>query len=483
MKRLTMVLCLAVSAAVVSGCIPAQVSLKDVDVTKLELPVLKKSMDRVHSEIAARADGQLYVGAAEVDITTRYGHEGSIYIGGFDLGRKAKGVKDPVYAHAIYIDDGKMPYVLVTIDTIGYMNNEVDAVRELASDLHRERINVASIHNHVGPDTIGYWGPADGGLIPVRTGVVPEYMITLRHLIAQAIDQAAESARPARLKFSTANIDPQLSLNIHANIRRQKDDVARIMTAVGVDGKPIALLANYGNHVEAMWNDEYISADWAGVFYDRVRKELGAVPLLVEGALGGLVTINPGDDKMAMEKEIMAVFLKHMTRDERIELTNRIGNSFADQVIAAANTSSRIAGPTGLSLRYASTEFYIKVSNFVFEYFYNRGFFDRPMKYRKGVPFMSSDVSIMRIMEGDAALADFTTWPGEPAPTVVAELDAGSPAEFRFTVSLGNDEMGYMVLEKDWNNVEYGYERSMSLGKHATTEVMQHINALRDLLK
>lgn len=43
--------------------------------------------------------------------------------------------------------------------------------------------------------------------------------------------------------------------------------------------------------------------------------------------------------------------------------------------------------------------------------------------------------------------------------------------------------MGYMVLEKDWNNVEYGYERSMSLGRHATTEVMQHINKMRELLK
>jgi hypothetical protein len=381
------------------------------------------------------------------------------------------------------MDDGSTPYVLVTIDTIGYMNPEVDAVRELASDLHRDKINVASIHDHVGPDTVGYWGPANGGLIPVRTGVVPEYMITLRHLIAQAIDKAAESARPARLKFNNVEIDPKISLNIHNNIKDQKDNMARLMTAEGLDGKPIAVVANYGCHVESMWNDDYISADWAGVFYNRVRNDLGAVPLLVEGALGGLVTINPGDDKMALESEIMAVFLKHMTRDERIALTERIGNTFADGVIAGVKASPTAVGPANVRLQYVYGEFYIEVRNFVFEYFYNRGFFERPMKFRKGVAHMNTDHSILRIRDGEAIVADFTTWPSEPAPTVVADLDAGTPATYKFTVSLGNDEMGYMVRAEDWNKPEYGYERTMSLGRHATPEVMARINALRELLK
>lgn len=473
---------LGVVAVIVAGCAAPQVSLRDFDQSTLTLPTLNKSMDRVHDEIAAKGDGMLYVGAAEVDITTDIAREDGIYLGGFDLGRRNTGVRDPVYAHAIYIDDGVQPWVLVTIDTIGYMNNEVEMVRELASDKHRSRIVVAAIHNHVGPDTIGYWGPAGGGLIPNSTGVTPAYQITLRHLIAQAIDMAAESAKPARLKFTTINVDPELSLNIHNNIRDQKDDVARLMMAEGLDGKPIAVLANWGCHVEAMWNDTQLSADWAGVFYNRIRQDVGAVPLLVEGALGGLVTINPGDDKMALETEIMDVFHKHMSVDEMVALRDHVGNSFADQVIAGLKAASVTKGPTGLTLRSLNSQFYVAVHNFIFEYFYNRSFFDRPMKFRDNVAYMSSDVTIMRLWDGENILADFTSWPGEPAPTLVADLDAGSPATFKFTVALGNDETGYYVREADWENSEYGYERTMSLGSHAVGVVMEQIQKIRAAL-
>lgn len=481
MKKLLLIPIVAL-VAVVAGCAAPQVSLKDFDQSTLTLPKLNKSMDRVHDEIAAKNDGMLYVGAAEVDITTDYARQNGIFLGGFDLGRRNTGVRDPIYAHAIFMDDGKQPWVIVTIDTIGYMNDEVVAVRNLATDKHHDRIVVASIHNHVGPDTVGYWGPAGGGLIPNRTGVTPEYQITLRHLIAQAIDQAAENARPARLRFATVDVDPALSLNIHNNIRDQKDNVARLMMAEDLSGKPIAVLANWGCHVEAMWNDTELSADWAGVFYQRIRDEFGAVPMLVEGALGGLVTINPGDQKMALEKEIMAVFLKHMSLDEMIALTAHIGNSFADHVIRGLKGAEASYGPTGLTITSVSRQFHVAVRNFVFEYFHNRGIFERNMKYLNDVPYMTSDVSIMRLTKGGEIVADFTTWPGEPAPTLVADLDAGSPAAFKFTVALGNDETGYYVREADWNNVEYGYERTMSLGRHAVGVVLDQIRKLREAL-
>lgn len=476
MKRLISVAMLvAASILLITGCAAVTV----VDESKMDLPVTKKAMDQVHARIAAAKDGNLYVGAAEVDITTKYATEGGIWLGGFDMGRKNQGVRDPVYAHALYMDDGVEPYVLVTIDTIGYMNNEIEQVRALASDLHRDKIVVAAIHSHVGPDTMGYWGDAGGGFLPLKSGLTPEYMIMLRHLIAQAIDKAAESAKPAKLKFNTVTVDPSLTLNIHNNIRNQKDDVARIMTAEGLDGKPIAVVANWGCHVESMWNDKQLSADWAGVFYNRIRNDLGAVPLFVEGALGGLVTINPGDAKMATEKEIMAVFLKHMSQQERVDLTNHIGNSFADAIIPAVKASTMTIGPKNVSLKSVNRGFYIRVKNFVFEYFGNREIFTRPMKYRDGVPLMHSDMTILRIKNGADIVADFTSWPGEPAPTVVADLDAGTPAAFKFTVALGNDELGYMVRDADWDNVEYGYERTMSLGRHAVPEIEGYVKELR----
>ncbi len=449
---------------------------------QLDLPTPTKALDRVHQEIANRADGKLYAGAAMVDITTDLARKDGIYIGGFDMGRKSKGVRDPVFAHALFLDDGNTPFVLVTLDTIGYMNDDSKASRARITDHHAENVVIAAIHDHVGPDTIGYWGPALGGVLPIASGRVPEYMAALEVLIAHAVDLAAQSAKPARLRFSQGPVDPSLSLNIHPQIRRQKDDVVRVMSVEGEDGSAIATVANWGCHVEAMWNDDQISADWAGVFYDRIRKDVGGVPLLVMGALGGLVTIDPGDDKMALEKEIMDVFLKHMSQAERVALMHRVGNGFADAVLAAAKTAPGPVGPLGVSLHLAHKAFDLPLKNWIFEYMGNRGMMKRTMKTSGSKAWMHTEMTALQFRHGTEVLADLASVPGEPAPTLVQDLDATSDAPVKFTVALGNDEVGYMVREADWDLPQYEYERTMSLGKVTGSIVLKVMRELRDSL-
>jgi len=65
---------------------------------------------------------------------------------------------------------------------------------------------------------------------------------------------------------------------------------------------------------------------------------------------------------------------------------------------------------------------------------------------------------------------------------VVAELDKTSDAPVKFTMSLGNDEVGYMVREEDWNLPQYEYERTMSLGKSTATTVINVTRELRNAL-
>lgn len=471
--RLTHVLALAATLAVAGCCGSMQV-----DRSKLDLPATAKAMDQVHARIAAQGAGRLHAGAAMVDITP----EGEILLGGFDMGRKSTGVRDPIHVHALYLDDGVRPFVLVSLNTIGYLRDDVLAVRALASDLHRDSIWIASIHNHVTPDTMGYWGPAVGGFLPICPGTCPNYMETLRHKIAQAIDQAALAARPARLRAASGPVDPTLSLNIHPEIRRQKDDVVRVLTFEDEAGAPIALVANWGCHVEALWNDTQVSADWAGVFYERMMREWGGVPLFVEGALGGLVTIDPGDEKMALEDEIMDVYLKHMSMDERIAIMKRVGNGLADAVFAALKDAPAAQGPAGITLQQARVEFELHQDNWIFNYMGNRGLLKRDAYWRKGETYVRTEVGGLRVRADGRTVADLVSVPGEPAPTVVEDLDATSDAPVKITVALGNDENGYLVREADWDLPQYAYERTMSLGKKTATVVIDAVTQVRGML-
>jgi hypothetical protein len=467
-------LCLGAAFAFAACCGPLRA-----DRSKLKLPPLHKALDAAHDAIAAKGEGRLYAGAAMVDITTEYAHAGKVYLGGFDMGRKAKDVRDPVFAHVLYLDDGKTPLVLVTLDVIGFMNDDVNEVRALASDRHRERIVVASVHDHVGPDTVGYWGPAMFGVIPLCPGCVPEYMETMKALVASAIDEAAASARPARLRLGTAMADPTLSLNIHPQIRQQKDDLVRVVAVEEPDGKPIAVLANWGCHAEALWNDDRMSADWPGVFYRRWLKEVGGVPLFVEGALGGLVTIHPGEEKMkAGGGDIDKVYDHHMPMADRLAVMERVGNGLFDAVQAALKDAPPV-GPEGVVIAAAYRPFRVEVDNWVFEYMGTRKLIKRRIEYRAKRKYMTSDVVAARVRAGGRVVLDVTSFPGEPAPTVVADLDAMSDAPVKVNLALGNDEIGYVVREADWNNPEYAYERSMSLGRPTSITLLDVIRGLR----
>lgn len=451
----------------------------ELDRSKVTTLPIEKALDATHRDLAARADGKLYAGAAVVDITTDLVRKEGIYIGGFDMGRKSTGVRDPVYAHVLYLDDGRQPFVLVTMDTIGFMNDDIRALKALATDAWQDGIIIASTHDHVGPDLVGYWGPACAGVLPVCSGKVLHYVENVKYLVANAIDQAARSARPARLRVAEFDVDPELSLNIHKEIRKQKDDRARVLVAEGEDGKVIATLANWGCHAEALWNDSQLSADWPGVFYQRVQQELGGVALFAQGALGGLVTINPGDDKMATEPEIMDVFLKHMTTAERVALRDRIGNAFADQVIKAVKGATRTFGPEGVRLTMGAKRVELENSNWVFRYMFSRGLIERRARWDGDRMFMTTDFAGLRIRSGDQVVVDLSSVPGEPAPPLVQEFDATSPALVKFNIALGNDEIGYIVREADWELPQYEYEQTMSLGKGTGTKVLQVLREIR----
>ncbi len=443
-------------------------------------PPLQKALDRVHDELSRKHDGLFYAGAAVVDLSPAF----PIFMGGFELGRVSQGVRDPIQAHAVYLDDGRTPLVIVTLDTIGYQNDDVIEARELATDRWGDHVVIATTHDHVGPDTIGIWGKSLLGLMPLCSGRVPAYMEQVKYGIAQAIDQAALSAQPARIRAASIQVSPTLSENVHAEIATQKDDLARVLAFEGVDGRPIAVLANWGCHAEAMNNDVQLSADWPGAFYRRWQKDVGGVPVFLQGALGGLVAPNfranrPGP-LPATGHVIDEYLIENQSVAERLELSEFIGNAFAETVMAAVAGVPQPLGPEGITLTVHAKRVRLEQDNWRYTVMNRKNIVPRPSAQTSAHRnFVPTDVLAARLRAGDAVVADLVTEPGEPTPPVIEDIDATSDAPLKLNVGLGNDEIGYILRDGEFSRDVYDYERTLSLGQHTAGTLTDAIRELR----
>jgi hypothetical protein len=125
----------------------------------------------------------LRAGVAKVDITPER-VEGLTVVG---HRRSVTGVRDPLRAGVLVLDDGQTRAAIVTLDTIGAWEPLVRQAREAieqAADVPRAHVLVAASHNHSGPGFTEHpeWGAelvvklaaaareAAGGLRPVSVG-------------------------------------------------------------------------------------------------------------------------------------------------------------------------------------------------------------------------------------------------------------------------------------------------------------------------
>ena len=103
-------------------------------------------------DMAFEVESNLRAGVGKVDITPQgvtaaVGHP-----------RPVDGVRDPIRAAVLVLDDGETRASIVTMDLLGAFDNVVDGVREAvsgAAEVPPENIMVAVSHNHSGPDFEG----------------------------------------------------------------------------------------------------------------------------------------------------------------------------------------------------------------------------------------------------------------------------------------------------------------------------------------
>ena len=235
---------------------------------------------------AAAGEGPILAGAAARDITPDVGGTAhAVTLAGFGEGRLATGVRDPIFARALVLENGGAAFALVTLDLFAIDRIDVQAIRRAArghlpgtgKDL--SGLLVVASGTRSGPDLQGIFsGPGEG--------MDPAWRSRLVSATVEAIAAAWEERKPARLSFATARL-PRLLEDDRRPLRL--DDQAWLLRLENAQSKVgIAAIAEFSAVPETLpRGGREISADWPGAAIATLEGAFGGIGMVLPGAGGG----------------------------------------------------------------------------------------------------------------------------------------------------------------------------------------------------
>jgi len=182
-----------------------------------------------------------------------------VWIAGFSNRKPANGVHDDTWARTMIIDDGKTRLAIVSIDAIGFMNDDVVDVRNLISpESGISYAVISSTHTHEGPDMIGMWSGT-----PVKDGLNKEYMKFVKTRIVQSVETAVKNLSPASLEISQ---DLSGAIPLVKDTRKPEvfDSGMRMIKAVDKrSGEVLGSIVAWADHPETLWSKNLlVSSDF-----------------------------------------------------------------------------------------------------------------------------------------------------------------------------------------------------------------------------
>lgn len=273
-------------------------------------------------------------GAATSNITPDIG--GPI-VGGFHPAL-SRHVHDELHARCLVLDNGETRMAIVVCDLLGIAQEVCDAARSMIhsrESIPEENIFICATHTHsacsaLGKNRFAYGQPLD------------DYQKFVIRRIADGVHRAADNLAPAKIGWATGELPSEVfnrrwfmkpgSIGpnpfggtndlVRMNPPRASKDLVKpagptdpeicLVAVQSPDGRPMALLANYALHYVGGVRDGDISADYFGVFCDRIQQLLKAdrqdppfVAMLSNGAAGDINNIDftkPGEEKPPYQK-------------------------------------------------------------------------------------------------------------------------------------------------------------------------------------
>ena len=266
------------------------------------------------------------------------------YIAGYGENNPAKGVIDPQYAHATWVDDnsGRGAVLFISLDVVGLLNKDVLKIRKML-EVYSEKfgcrsVNVMATHNHAGIDTMGIWGP-----LPL-SGKDPSFMKILFDAVLKAAIDAYDDRKEGDLYLGTVDV-PDMQEDIRTPIVYSK--TLTRFRFVPDDGSNEIWLLNFASHSESLQGcNHLVSADFPCYLREKIKKTNNADVLYTVGAIGGMISMDIPEEKTLRSEHRL------------IESTRDIGYKLADYALSISNDKKL----TPL-INFARKEFYADVEN------------------------------------------------------------------------------------------------------------------------
>jgi hypothetical protein len=260
----------------------------------------------------------LRAGAATSNITPSLG----MSINGGMRDRKAGHIHDELHARAVVLDNGQTQVAIVTCDSCVVPESVFAEAKESAHV--RTKIPVANMlmaatHTHSAPTAAPVFQSTPDA----------DYQAFLSMRIADAVCRASNQLVPAQVGWGVGH-EPEHVFNrrwhmkegaigpnpfgqdidrVKMNPPRASKDLIEpagpvdpeipVMAVRSTDGRPVAVMANYALHYVGGGHGNHISADYFGMFADRIQQLLDAdrldppfVGMLTNGASGNINNIN-----------------------------------------------------------------------------------------------------------------------------------------------------------------------------------------------
>lgn len=396
--------------------------------------IMQKSMPAQAASFVRVSDAAgepLRVGVAAVDITPAPG----IYLGGFDLAREATAVESPLEVRAVVYLHGATKVAVVGLDNLGLQREDVDWIKSGIAGFTNGCVVLCSSHTHAGPDLIGLWG-----WYFWTSGRDRDYVATVRRAVAQAVREAEMSARPARLVRGQARV-PADGLFRNTNRAGVFDRRVTVLHARALDDDaPVGTLLHAACHPEVLRRrNTEISADFVGSLCAAWEARGHGPAVFVNGALGAMITPqNIGADGVQKAGEWVcdhaeqALTAAEPVPVDAVEIRRR------DVFLPMQSWALRIARLTTVIPR---------------DNYYG---------------CLRSGVGYLRIGTFEACLV-----PGEAEPGYAQRITARARRPDMLLFGLADDEVGYLMSERDARDELFVYERTMSPGVMAGEYVLE----------
>lgn len=446
-------------------------------------------------------------GAATANITPPLGEP----IVGNWTASPATYVHDELHARCLVLDDGGTRVALVVIDSLGVSREVLDEARRLAHEhtgILPGRILMSATHTHSGTSAQGSrWNPARSE----GSGGLDAYQRLLATRVADGIRRAAARLEPVQIGWARGALPdevfnrrwimkpgPHLANpfggmdRVQMNPRVGGADLVEpagptdpeigVLAIRALDGRPVAVLANYSLHYVGGVPEGHISADYFGVFATSLARMLGEdrrdapfVAMLSNGTSGDInnIDVRRGQERLPpyvrMERVANRVAaevfkaMQHMTWHDWVPLW-----------MADRSLTLETRRPTPELLAWAR-EVLARPADAPPRHVRERVYAERTMSRADAPSHVEIVLQALRV--GGLAIAAI---PFEVFVEIGLEIRQRSPFEQTFTISLANGSEGYLPTPR--HHELGGYETWLGTNRVEVQASQKIVEALLEML-